>query len=202
MALTIKKSFVLTLCLANFFVYGETLRTKIEIQLHNCARIHQDMQRLSCFDALTMQSNKLPTIKLTLSKNTLTHLPTKKPLNKLSRLKVRPKTQPSIVKKQRLSMHKNDNLSSSFGQVSNKINEPNKPKSLDSVEFVVKSAKLSLRKHWRLTFNNGQVWQAIKSNNTIKFKINNIIVIKRGFLNSFHLKKKGKKRSLTVKRIK
>jgi hypothetical protein len=73
---------------------------------------------------------------------------------------------------------------------------------VEQLEYTVKVAKLMLRKTWRLTFTNGQVWQTAEYTRGLKFSTGDTVTIKRGVLTAFYLKKKGEKRSVRVKRIK
>jgi len=73
---------------------------------------------------------------------------------------------------------------------------------VDQVRFVIKSATLSLRKKWKFEFENGQRWEQKDSDKFAKFVAGDEVLIKRGVMNAFYLKKIGSKRNIRVKRIK
>jgi len=152
--------------------------TSIESHLQRCVGINNNNQRLACYDAI-VQVNKKKSSKAVVEKHPLSQV-----IAKSNRIVVAPTATP-LNKIQ---------LTKQFGQKA-------KPQQMaEQVEFTIKLAKLNARKKWRLTFENGQVWQAKESG--LLLKAGSQIVIKRGALNSFLLKKKGANRSIRVKRIK
>jgi len=153
------------------------------LALLKCAKENNKVKRLSCFDTLVVQ------IKLKVN-------------SQLADKTVLDSTDSIIA-------NKNDivtSVPSIKPQQSSEFGQEHKLKKQElitkQVEFTVKSAKLSLRKNWRLVFENGQVWHATESNSTVKFKVGNIVIIKRGLFNSFSMRKKDSKRSVHAKRIK
>ena len=76
------------------------------------------------------------------------------------------------------------------------------PKSdIQKMEAVVKSAKRDLRKNWKIELENGQVWIEKGGDKRASFSEGDTIVIVRGIMNSFQLKKVGTKRRIRVRRI-
>lgn len=150
--------------------------------LLKCSEEKAELKRLACFDSLVAKiKNKV----------------NRKQADKLT-----------LVFENSAKIDKNNvriNSVSTIPSISTDFGQEHKLKqqevALKQVEFIIKSATLSLRKNWHLIFENGQIWYATESNNFIKFKTGNIVIIKRGVLNSFYMKKKGNKRSIRAKRI-
>jgi hypothetical protein len=170
--MTIKKIITATFLLTVFSIPASTAAIN-SADLAHCAKITDDSERLACFDLLTTTAKKVQPL----------------PIKKVMVEKKSPTYELAVNIKPTTS------LTATFGQT-----QQIKQK-LNVVEFTIKSAKLSLRKKWQLTFTNGQVWHAIELNSSAKFKVEDVVIIKRSFLNSFLLKKKGTKRSIRVKRI-
>ncbi len=171
----------------------QALAQSINDTLTQCASIASDTQRLQCFDKLVAKKQ--------LVKKAQT--PNNKAKQSLAETKQEP-TQAiavaTITKPAKMPAKATTaNLAANFGLEHIKSKEV---RQFDKVEFVVKSAKRSLRKKWQLTLENGQVWHATELVSGIKFKQGDVVVIRRGVLNAFYIKKKGSKRSVRVKRIK
>lgn len=73
---------------------------------------------------------------------------------------------------------------------------------IDQVKFVIKSASQSLRKKWRFTFENGQQWEQKDTDRFAKFEAGDEVIIKRGVMDAFYLKKLDANRTIRVKRVK
>lgn len=77
-----------------------------------------------------------------------------------------------------------------------------KSNQIDEVRFTIKSATLSHRKKWRFVFENGQKWEQKDTDRFGKFAAGQEVIIKRGVMNAFYLKKPNANRTIRVKRIK
>ena len=155
-----------------------------------CRTIDNNNERLACYDKLAKSLMTTPST-ATQSKNKPTvnaKVSDKKLAATSKQIKSTTKIATAKIAKTKTQ------LTESFGQRAKKVVMP------ESVEFTVKLAKLSIRKKWQLTFENGQVWHA--SEVGLRLKAGTKVIIKRGALNSFLLKKKGSNRSIRVKRIK
>jgi len=152
-----------------------------DVALLKCAEQSDQMERLACFDNLVIKVKHKVSRKLADNSVIATKDITK--INKINTINSSLPTQSST----------------DFGQ-EDKLKQ--QELSLKQVEFIVKSATLSIRKNWHLIFDNDQVWYATEANSLIKFKAGDIVVIKRGVFNSFSIKKKNSKRSVRAKRIK
>lgn len=187
----LKKIIIIAFSLWTTVVSAQTLTDVLQ----QCATINSDSKRLLCFDNAV--------------KNILLTKPAEQVQSQTQPLAKEPEAQiaPSLAVKtpntppaeQVLASKPLKTLESNFGREHLKSKEVQE---FDQVEFVVKSAKLSLRKKWRLIFENGQVWHATELATGIKFKAGDVVVIRRGVLNAFYIKKKGSKRSVRAKRIK
>lgn len=88
-------------------------------------------------------------------------------------------------------------LVSSFGQAHL---YSNKEREFDEMTSTVKSARKNLHKKWEIELENGQVWVEKGGDKRAKFSEGDPIVITRGIMNSFKLKKVGTKRRIRVNR--
>jgi len=88
-------------------------------------------------------------------------------------------------------------LVSSFGQAHR---YSNKEREFDEMTSRVKSARKNLHKKWEIELENGQVWVEKGGDRRAKFSEGDPIVITRGIMNSFKLKKVGTKRRIRVNR--
>jgi len=88
-------------------------------------------------------------------------------------------------------------LVSSFGQAHR---YSNKEREFDEMTSTVKSARKNLHKKWEIELENGQVWVEKGGDKRAKFSEGDPIVITRGIMNSFKLKKVGTKRRIRVNR--
>ena len=163
--------------------------------LKQCAMITSNNERLVCFDKLAKSHDHIKKFKQDLNKsNQITKSANTQTIEPLVTVKPQINKSPILEDKKTTKT-----LLANFGREHIKSKEVQE---FDKVEFIIKSAKLSLRKQWRLTFQNGQVWHAAEVVKGLKFKKGDVVVIRRGVLNAFYIKKKGSKRSIRVKRIK
>jgi len=91
-----------------------------------------------------------------------------------------------------------ENLVSSFGQA-HRYSE--KEREFDEMKSIIKSVKRNLHKKWKIELENGQVWIEKGGDKRAKFSEGDSIVIMRGIMNSFQLKKVGTKRRIRVHRV-
>ena len=142
--------------------------------LKKCASINNEKQRLQCFDDYIIKISALKHDNIT------------------------PKADVAIVSEPTSDIQKTENLVSSFGQAHR---YSKKEREFDEMEAVVKSAKRDLRKNWKIELENGQVWIEKGGDKRASFSEGDTIVIVRGIMNSFQLKKLGTKRRIRVRRI-
>lgn len=90
-----------------------------------------------------------------------------------------------------------EELVSSFGQAHRYSDEE---REFDEITSRVKSARKNLHKKWQIELENGQVWIEKGGDRRAKFSEGDHIVITRGIMNSFQLKKIGTKRRIRVNR--
>jgi len=167
-----------------------------------CAKISLDKNRLSCFDRLAA----LLTIQAPTPNNTQQSSTPADNLTIATAQTVAPNVISSRVPSAKAlstetllaKVPAKDTAKASFGR-EHKLAATEK--AINELEFTIKSAKLNLRKKWRLVFENGQVWYASESNTAIKLKSGDKVIIRRGAFNSFSLKKKGAKRKVRIKRM-
>ena len=88
-------------------------------------------------------------------------------------------------------------LVSSFGQAHR---YSNKEREFDEMTSVIKSVRKNLHKKWEIELDNGQVWIEKGGDRRAKFSEGDTIIITRGIMNSFKLKKVGTKRRIRVNR--
>lgn len=79
--------------------------------------------------------------------------------------------------------------------------KPDREEWLDEVKLEIAEAKLNSSKKWRVTFTNGQRWQAQETKSNVRFKAGDIVIIKRGAWSAFYMKKEGSNRKVRVKRL-
>ncbi|WP_440875063.1 hypothetical protein [Thalassotalea sp. PLHSN55] len=83
-----------------------------------------------------------------------------------------------------------------FGQEHKQVSQ-----GLDQLELTIASIKKNSYGQYRLVSENNQVWQQ-KDSSHLKLRVGDKVIIKRGALSSFYLKKPESNRSIKVKRIK
>ncbi len=185
----IKKQIIVGLIfsLSTFFSFSQTTQPSSMA----CAKITENVKRLKCFDSLVSQNKKL-----LINQQNSEKKQANKNLNSATTKLSSATAAVALVTKTKMNQAQ---LVASFGQAHLASKDE---RAFEVVEFVVKSAKLKLSQKWQLTFNNNQTWQTKEFNQFVKFKTGDIVIIKRGVMNAFHLKKKGSKRTIRVQRIK
>lgn len=150
--------------------------------LKECVLIENNEKRLNCFDLLTVHLKKSSKVA---TKTGL--IPTKEVA--FTEAKV------EDVSEKRES--ESQSAVEIFGVEHNrKIDGP------EELTFTIKKVITNPYGQRKFIFENGQVWQQTDSIKKGKFKTGSGVIIKRGALNSFSLKKSGASRTLKVKRIK
>ncbi|NQZ81426.1 MAG: hypothetical protein HRT52_10470 [Colwellia sp.] len=104
---------------------------------------------------------------------------------------------PQLVIKKDISSN-NEILESTFGKTHLNTKEES---AFNEIKSVIKSAKRNKRNKWVLKLDNDQIWQEKSGDKMARFKEGDNIIIKRGIMNTFKLKKIGTKRRISVKRI-
>ena len=87
---------------------------------------------------------------------------------------------------------------SSFGQAHR---YSKKEREFDELTSTIKSVSKTLQKEWKIELENGQVWLQKGGDKRAKFTEGDTVIIVRGIMNSFQLKKVGTKRRIRVSRI-
>jgi len=148
-------------------------------ELAACAQTKDSLARLVCYDKLAEQSlgNKaiVATKKQSVTKAAATPAMVKAPVAKRA-----PSEEESFG---------GEHLKSADDQVM-------------EIAVTVTSVKKTLRDLLKLTFDNGQIWQQTDSGAAPRISTGDKVVIKRGALGSFYLKKADSNRTVRVKRIK
>lgn len=88
----------------------------------------------------------------------------------------------------------------SFG--SENLKKPEGESKVQELIVTVKSAKQTLHKLWKITFENGQTWIQTESGSAVKFKKGNKVILERGTFGSYWMKRADSNRTIRVKRIK
>lgn len=101
--------------------------------------------------------------------------------------------------KQELSKANIDNLTSSFGVAHKYTNEE---REFSEITATITSVKRNKRNKWIITLDNDQIWHEKRGDKHAKFIVGDEVIIKRGMMNGFKLKKLGTKRVINVMRVK
>ena len=169
----------LALFLSLSFITGIShAQTDLSQQILACQAQTDSLQRLVCYDDIAKQLGKAPVSDET-SVQTATSVATKVAAQSVQTV------QPTL-----------STAEANFGQEAKVIKE------VEEVRYVIKSAKLSVRKKWRFVFENGQQWEQKDSDRFAKYTAGEEVIIKRGVMNAFYLKKTDANRTIRVKRIK
>ena len=142
--------------------------------LIKCSNLKNDIKRLQCFDEYIVKSSTKKQTMLT---------------NKSSTIKA---NQPITSKTEN-----KEELISSFGQA-HKYSK--KEREFDEMKSTIVSATKNLHKKWKIELENGQVWIEKGGDKRAKFSAGDSVIITRGIMNSFQLKKVGSKRRIRVQR--
>tara|TARA_R110000787_G_scaffold152335_4_gene266206 strand:+ start:234 stop:752 length:519 start_codon:yes stop_codon:yes gene_type:complete len=164
------------LLVTSFAVTSQFVAAKnLTPDLIKCTNIKNDKQRLQCFDHYVVKNTALVQEKIT------------------------PAAVTAIEKKSATTAIESDkSLISSFGQAHR---YSNKEREFDEMTSIVKSAKRNLHKKWKIELENGQIWIEKGGDKLAKFSAGDSIVIVRGIMNTFQLKKVGTKRRVRVRRM-
>ncbi|WP_448554196.1 hypothetical protein [Thalassotalea montiporae] len=154
----------------------------LKAQLLTCQSETDSLKRLVCYDGV--------------AKSLSSELPTKQP--EVNTDKVPAATSESVLAAPARKSPKIVQVDAEdiFGQEAKF-----KSSQVDEVRFVIKSVTLSKRKKWRFVFENGQKWEQKDTDRFAKFVAGQEVIIKRGVMNAFYLKKPDANRTIRVKRI-
>ena len=160
--------------LSTFFVHADTLKADFT----QCITIKANTARLACFDNLSLTLTTTPT---TTTHHHIADVVTDKKIT-------------SVVT---TVANKDDN----FGAEHLKSKSNNKE--VVQAIFTIKKFKKDAHGRLRFTFQNGQYWKQTDSN-YFKAKIGDSVILKKGVLGAFYLKKNSNNsnRSIRVKRLK
>ena len=168
-----KKLTILLLAPCFVFVNNTTKANNLNIEIIQCTEIKDNKKRLQCFDNYV-------------AKNL-----TAKEQNKTKHL--------NPIKAPAANTQTDSELISSFGQA-HRYSE--KEREFDELTAIIKTVSKTLRKEWKIELENGQIWLQKGGDKRAKFSEGDSIIIVRGIMNSFQLKKVGTKRRIRVNRIK
>jgi hypothetical protein len=165
--------------------------SEITTALKACASKSDSLERLVCYDDIT---KSLPTSISTTAEN-----PTVKPDTKASpKINEIPETKTEIVQQSSTPAARKFNPEDSFGIERKYVQN----KQANEVTFVIESVSKTLRSKYKFYFKNGQIWEQKDTDKYGKFKAGETVIIKRGVLDAFYLKKPDANRTIRVKRIK
>lgn len=167
-----KKLTLLLLASSVVFVSNITKANNVNIEIIQCAEIKDNKKRLQCFDNYVTKS-----LTAKEQNNTKHSNPIKPPVADTQ-------TESELV--------------SSFGQA-HRYSE--KEREFDELTATIKTVSKTLRKEWKIELENGQIWLQKGGDKRAKFSEGDSIIIVRGVMNSFQLKKVGTKRRIRVNRI-
>lgn len=145
--------------------------------IKQCAAETNSLKRLVCFDKVAASIDNFPSTTIASAK---------------TKNVAQAKSQPAPQAKSTASTSKGN-----FGIEAKKAAESYEAQQ----DGVIAKIALNGRNEATITLTNGQVWQQTEMSK-VRLQVNDAVVIKRGVLNSFTLKKKGKKRKMKVKRTK
>ena len=180
---------------------GSVSAADLSSQLTQCSKENDSLKRLMCFDQVALKAASKPTD--TASTPTVNPVEAAPVVKSTAEKEVIEKTVDVVstekvpVKTPAVASASSQRAEDIFGKESIK-----KMDVVDEVNFTIKTASLSLRKKWRFTFENGQQWEQKDSDKFAKFKSGDQVLIKRGLMNAFYLKKLDANRTIRVKRIK
>lgn len=165
--------------------------SEITTALKACATKSDSLERLVCYDGIT---KSLPA-----NISTATEKTTVKPATKASqKVNEVTETKTEIVQQTSTPEARKFNPEDSFGIERKYVQN----KQANEVTFVIESASKTLRGKYKFYFENGQIWEQKDTDKYGKFKAGETVIIKRGVLDAFYLKKPDANRTIRVKRIK
>lgn len=148
----------------------------LNVAIQKCAKLSNDQEKLACFDKLAKPETEVLAIDI-----------------------VTKETQPSTLQNKKQLVESED--ISDFGQEHLDKTAEQKAQEVNHIELEVSQLTKLIRGEWKITFKNGQVWQ---QKNTTRFNlhIEDRVIIEKGALSSFYLKKADSNRRIPVKRLK
>ena len=149
-----------------------TKADNLSIEIIQCAELQDNKQRLHCFDNYVAKSL------------------TAKDQNKAKNV--------NPIKTTVVDTQTESELISSFGQAHR---YSKKEREFDELTSTITSVSKTLQKEWKIELENGQVWLQKGGDKRAKFTEGDSVIIVRGIMNSFQLKKVGTKRRIRVSRI-
>jgi len=160
--------------------------------VHQCVKITNDQQRLACFDRLVQPAIK-PSVE-TISEVTAVATVTATAVAKSDKAQTQDnaQTEVQIQKKQDIDEFAQEHLVKTPEMLAKEVN---------SIELVISELTKLIRGEWKITFDNGQKWRQ-KGNTRIKLKVGDNVIIEKGALGVFYLKKVATKKRIQVKRLK
>ncbi len=169
---------VLTLPLFTANAQAETLADAME----KCSQVSNSLKRLVCFDKLVQRSRGMQDVEL----------PTM-----VQRSQTRPTTAPATAPQPSLQAAPQQSRESTFG-FEQQIDEERREE-FNSIRALVAKVDENALKRMVITLDNGQVWRQMESG-SVRLKAGDEVIVERGLLGSFHLKRADSKRRIRVKR--
>jgi len=161
--------------------------------IQTCAKLTSDQKRLSCFDNIAAPLVAAPIKEFVAP---ITEPIVVQEVTEVDAVVVSSKpsqtTTPSQISTQQEDEFAKEHLEKTAEQKAEEIN---------SIELTIASLKKLIRGQWKISFDNGQKWQQ-KDSASIRLKIGDSVVLERGALGVFYLKKSGTKKRIQVKRLK
>ncbi len=191
------KKFVCYLFGAACVLSTQSQASDLALSLKACATKADSLERLVCYDNITQSLDKKEAISNKISsaesaaKPVSVAVAAKAPIM-ASEAKAKPPqlnspTQPETF-----------NAEDSFGAEREYVRQEQK----NQVTFVIKSVSKTLRGKYKFFFENGQLWEQKDTDKYGKFAAGETVIIKRGVLDAFYLKKPNTNRTIRVKRVK
>ncbi|VEL95526.1 hypothetical protein ALT761_00480 [Alteromonas sp. 76-1] len=146
--------------------------------LAKCSETKNSLQRLVCYDRVEKQVNRLSGTQAGIP----VAIPSNTPTVASERRREVPVSQAPAPKGEQFGLEHTEKLADSFTGTINKI---------------TKTARGNLI----LTFNDGSVWQQTTSTE-LKLKEDETVMIQRGMMGAFYMKKEGHNKRMKVKRVK
>ncbi|AWB59385.1 hypothetical protein [Colwellia sp. Arc7-D] len=164
------------LLIASYVVFISNMASaeNLSVEIVQCSEMKNNQQRLQCFDSYVAKNSTLN------SENKI---------DSTSKLEVSTINTKAEGEKE---------LVSSFGKA-HRYSE--KEREFDEFKSTIKVASKNLHKDWEIELENGQIWLQKGGDKRAKFSDGDSIIITRGVMNSFQLKKIGTKRRIRVRRI-
>ncbi len=169
------------------------MATSTNESLFACTKITNNNERLACFDNIAKTVS--PTAVVPATKNVLSSTP--KPAMQAANSPAQ--STPAVIPQENTAVNRIQTTQAKadmFGQEHIQTS-----KGLPELTLTIKSLKKNPYGKLKFTFENGQIWQQ-KDSATLKLKAGDTVIIKRGALSSFYLKKLDANRTVKVKRVK